>query len=375
MYKTRGETQTGEMFGYYYTSSTGQTAQTEYRSGRQTGSDLSWAKGVATPNFHERISKGELIPFTPWEQFQVNAWISEAGQYEFVENATGNKFWWDQWLPPFEWIIDNKGTLYPYYSDANGDALCQAAAASIYGRSFDALTFLAELKDVHRMFKGMSSRILKLLKSPNLDRILNQWLEGRYGWRPLINDFNNLNEALANLKGERERLKQRVGYTNVVNETTLVASYGGALSCDLYTFDTVEASVRGNVICDIALPTFTFSKAITAWEVIPLSFVLDWFISVGKSLETMEFLNLTQEYTAAWGGHIVLTREVASDNWQANGNVSMLKGQFGAKCNTEYTFRGPKSLSTIPQLRTRFDLAKGIDLFAIIKQRAFISRR
>ena len=121
-----------------------------------------------------------------------------------------------------------------------------------------------------------------------------QWLEYKYGWMPLLMDVKNSAEFFAqqSLGGRPPRFTVSLEDTSDVSYTskTLDGSYsvgswyGWVASRGIKT-------IRIKIECEITNPHFNqlqqlglTNPALVAWELVPFSFVFDWFCSVGDYL-------------------------------------------------------------------------------------------
>jgi hypothetical protein len=131
---------------------------------------------------------------------------------------------------------------------------------------------------------------LKRGQSRVTDLVADTWLEYSYGWKPLLNDVFNIAQATASVIVERQRVvryKTERGENRKV--TTKVVDGTGSLSKTL--FESRRSTAIGVMfrIPDGALhitDAFGLSNPLTvAWEIIPFSFVVDWFLPVGDALK------------------------------------------------------------------------------------------
>lgn len=329
-------------------------------------SDYKESDGRDTPNYRELLRKGKLLPLTFWSQYESvgqAAWTS--GFYQSQSSNTGSDIVgpWDM-----DWRI-SQTALKAVASQYDFDVFVQAAAARIYtNSSYDVLTFVAELKKTILMFRGALRRLLDLLKDPSFKRFGNAWLEGRYGWRILLYDIIEISELMQNLGDKRSRFTERVGRTFTTSEETLLANYSGtAYNLELYAQDTYEVGVRGTVAADYQAPQVRANVITTAWELIPFSFVVDWFFTVGATLSAASLEFFASDLTAAGGFHVVATRRwdgdvTPNDGWDASWPQS---GQTVSKL----TLRVPTSVSFLPRLNVSLDDFKILDLMSLLRQR------
>lgn len=324
--------------------------------------------GYDNPNYHERVKRGELLPFTPWRRFYWNM-TGVKGVYDYT--VTGNIRNYvsvpGAWYEKSGWQITDTGLEQQVASDYN--YLVTNAAAKTYGKGFDALTWLAELKDVKRLWRSISDKLLHLKLPKGFSGMTSQWLEYRYGWRQLVNDFNNLNEAIRHAKLQKNRFSERSGLLQTWQTSTVTNETWYYLNVTKTVTDKYTLSARGSVVADIEIPAFQFNLLQTGWEVITLSFVVDWFVNVGKTLAAINFLVNARRYAACWGYKLRLDRDwhlvsVSGRNGYVSGSVEQQMVGYG-----ELESRHPCQVPYFPHLVLRMDTFKVFDLIGLISQR------
>lgn len=326
--------------------------------------DTGECAGYNMVNFHKLKRSGILLPITPWKQVYR---VTESSEFDYDLQYIGTSYriLTTNAVVPYGQPYTKsevEENILPHFSY---DGSVQAAAARLYNESFDALTFLAELNETIGMFGGIVNRLIGYIKSGRPDNI---WLEGRYGWRSLYYDIVGINEALTKLNEKRTRYRSSVGesysFKTVQNHTW---DFGGPGTCDVVITDTVSVSVRGTVVADVFLPNFAFNPLTTAWELITLSFVVNWVISIGEALAALSLVTLANQHYAGGGHHVVVDRHIGVGNmsWDPawTGSVG---GTFTAR--TEYTSRKDTSVTYIPQLRVNLNALKILDLLALLYQ-------
>lgn len=120
--------------------------------------------------------------------------------------------------------------------------------------------------------------------------IANRWLELRYGWVPLLQDLHGSVEELQTAFN-RPWFRRVEAYTKTENRQK--SSVPGPLESMriFYDFQHVQSAkavayVQGNPPVETRLG-FT-NPANLAWELLPYSFVVDWFIPIGDWLNAMD---------------------------------------------------------------------------------------
>lgn len=106
-----------------------------------------------------------------------------------------------------------------------------------------------------------------------------QWLELSYGWIPLVQDIHNsvdvLSRPLPPLK-----VTARVSHSNNTHPSkTEIRYWHRRMSCGCKI-----KAVHPNVL--LASQLGLVNPMTIAWEVVPFSFVVDWFVPVGRFLES-----------------------------------------------------------------------------------------
>jgi hypothetical protein len=153
---------------------------------------------------------------------------------------------------------------------------------------------LAESGSTKRMIRSVGKIIshARRIRSLGSTRdIANGWLQWQYGWRQLMQDVFNAADESQRIVTSR---LQRVRGTAVKPIST---SY--SYKTDLYGFRwNLDGRKEGSNKCMINLVLFTpdfdlarwtsLNPVSIAWELVPYSFVVDWFIDIGSCLRNYE---------------------------------------------------------------------------------------
>jgi len=189
-------------------------------------------------------------------------------------------------------------------------------------RMFTGGVFLGELRKTLRMIRSPAKSLFssiggtidslrkrgKLLpKNRRKEFLANTYLEATYGWLPLISDIQNGAEALAEYTLKRRDHIPVRGYSGVVLDSYAETwEYQGLLdplsmlARDLRTVktNTVEVKYYGKLRSDpidtLAMHARFFgfdprSFVPTAWELIPYSFLVDYFTNIGNVINAWSF--------------------------------------------------------------------------------------
>lgn len=353
------------------------TSLAQYSHREMTGQNIA--------GFHRRKKAGELLPFTNFNHVEIEGKAS--GTVTTVMPGSGDTWYYDGSRTMTDmWVITDAEILNKL-DGYSADRYVQAAAARIYASGWDTLTFLAELKDVRRMFETFVRNLAKIIrkskwnkpkkgtktgvvtKGTQLDptKVEDTWMEGRYGWRVLIYDIIDIANALASLDEKRKRYMERTGRT-FTDVDVDVSTQTWSTSTQEWTVTTTwETSVRGSVVADITPPKFSFNPFTTAWELVTLSFVIDWVVSVGAALNAASFLVLSTRHHAAAGWRTDVTRVCQLTD------VTWIGGHTGVREQSSQSegyieMRVPVSVSLLPQLQLNVDWLKVGDLLALLRQ-------
>lgn len=138
------------------------------------------------------------------------------------------------------------------------------------------------------------SKTLQKEIKPSAKNLSNYWLEYSYGWRPLLSDIYGSAELLAKTYYENRSTLVTGSHkeTQVFKEHTLFNLDQWNLRETLSGVNNERTTYKLEFVEDNAFAQRLASTGITnplllAWELIPYSFVLDWFIPVGTYLANL----------------------------------------------------------------------------------------
>lgn len=132
------------------------------------------------------------------------------------------------------------------------------------------------------------------------------WLEGRYGWRPLFYDYMSYAELAETPYNHRQTVRSTDIPHNYTGSPALVrdAVLYGELGCYVDYTSEYKAKVRYGQTADftISSESIGFIKNLggldplgTVWDLIPYSFVVDWFLNLGDVLQATQAYALIDE--------------------------------------------------------------------------------
>jgi hypothetical protein len=323
--------------------------------------------GDRIDHFYRRRERGDLLPHTAFRQTLISG-SRTGGSAQNVynnQNPLTRKIIrqeWPEWSKDY-WIIDGSD-FSEYMVDA--EAYVQQAAAGIYSQGADVLTMAAEAHKTIDSFRRVTRGLHKILKYRKfghkfLGDTAQAWLGGRYEVRTTAYDVVDLYNSIARWK-DRRRWSNRAGTsTNLVADKSFDTTSPNAYIQHVSLTDSVTIGVRGAVTADVIVSRFVANPIKTAWELIPWSFIADWYINMGTFIDAMSLLAVNSQYTASKGWEIVIERSM-SVNLENLSTVSVFTGNCGGSCYGKYQHRDPCSISTRPQWRLNTNVDKQRDV-------------
>lgn len=140
----------------------------------------------------------------------------------------------------------------------------------------------------------------KQLRTPEgrakiLDEANNAWLEGRYGWRPFIYDVMSWFDARSTPKAQR--YTARAQRTKTAQSTTY-RNMGKANQLGMVRIMdelAVKVTLRAGQLAEFRPQINGYAQSFglydvmgTAWDIIPYSFVYDWFCNLGDVAKALQ---------------------------------------------------------------------------------------
>lgn len=167
-----------------------------------------------------------------------------------------------------------------------------------------------DARGIERALKLAPRNLKKNIKTP-----FELWLEYQYGWKPSLSDVYNTMNVLAYQEQERGKFTARVIATSRDQDEysrSFTEYEGGYIDFEKHSRVSHKCKVRLDyvrtdtpAINDLKELGFT-NPLLVAWELVPFSFVVDWFTPVGDYLSTLDA-------TLGWsfrGGTCSITTEV-----------------------------------------------------------------
>jgi hypothetical protein len=239
----------------------------------------------------------------------------------------------------------------------------------LYSKGWDALTFIAEIGQLRRMFSGVVKKLDSLSRGKSPGELYNLWLEGRYGWRVLLYDIRDLHEVLSQSNERRTRYRESKGLTVSGSSSVYSTSTSSGIIEGVSSDVSWTGNLRGTVVSDIEIPDFQFNPITTAWELVRLSFVVVWLLIVGQALEASSFLLISSNYKAGAGYKFDFDLNQTLSLAGVTGTTICHANDGSGTAHAEVIKRVPSVVSGLPRMKLRLDEWKIIDLVSLVAQR------
>jgi hypothetical protein len=331
-------------------------------------------------DFHARQHRGDLLPFMTYSRYDCEATLSGSETITH-SGCSGYTSVLDIVRVPLSSVVTINDLneylgLFPY----DPQQYIQNAAAQAW-RGFDLGTFLAELRKLVDQVFNLWNKFYQTVRSFQRSRGITfqeayqYWLEYRYGWRTFFFDLQDVNHAVNDITVKYRVFTGRSGadFSTSVSNINRSVVYG-AYSCDFVFRDEVTIGCRGHYAAKAWMnyPKVFVNPLVTAYEIVPYSFILDWFLNLGTVLRALSTAALAKEDTASIGFAVTVNRSyVGTDNLVKIGDTTAADLSVTFSSTGTLKIRNPANLSFKPSWvgDTNFDVQKFWDVIGIFSQR------
>lgn len=289
--------------------------------------------GSKNPNWREQVASGVSATTNMWgvrhNRRPLRLTAAEVWNWNFPYNQNG-------WRTAVKWQRASMWHNFTNYDPSTiSETKADNRAKTMYVRkirdmqtTFQGGTFLGELAQTISLIRnparglrnGVNAFTRRALDPRRVRRIRNlslrkrreeladMWLEAQFGWLPLINDLNDAAKALADanyavpqssikLFGVGEHREKEEKSTTHVGQTTPSATVHYQIDsvCEVKYLGAWDFSTYALTAQRIGLDPS--SLAVTAWEIVPWSFLIDYFSNVGDVISALSLVRQGERWT------------------------------------------------------------------------------
>lgn len=279
---------------------------------------------VRTPNW-KILRKVDNLPVNPYrhltetrhQDWFLGQWWTDALEgtgaihYQFLPCYLWTAYQLDGFFTEDTLAADVAGKIEGAFNSALVKALVQAADAKT-----NLAVSVAEAGKTAKMIKDTATTVFKAYHAFRRGRLgdvaelLNlkrgtrhkSWLEYKYGWMPLLMDVKQSAEFFAQREvGRLPRFHVKAKETFAFERILEIpyAPYGSSTPTEVQSRSLIgTGEVRVKIWFEITNSNYSAAQqlgltnpALVAWELVPFSFVFDWFVSVGDYLLALTSLD------------------------------------------------------------------------------------
>lgn len=227
----------------------------------------------------------------------------------------------------------NPGVTAEFPWGATDDlAILGRLRTAVAGNEINFGVFLGEGRDALRMIAKNATRIATALialrrgqwdraaraldlknHKPAKVRASDRWLEMQYGWLPLLSDVYNGAEFLARTLDAPFVKTYRVRYKRPGKLTPVPYTKPNIAECST----TTQLIARLTEV-DVPMLVGLTDPLSVAWELVPFSFIADWFLPIGNYLAAR---GLSQSLTGTFVTTKTKRSRLRTDNYTPPGNI------------------------------------------------------
>lgn len=267
-------------------------------------------------NFSGRRKQGEVmighLDLTTWERVLTSGSLATGTYNSYSNTWSGDLTSALAAAQPPDIVTCNESAmqqdvLTKAWSRMNASSICTGEILADIGKTVSMLKspFKGACALLQKVLKT-KKQILKRNKGIHVERaIADAWLEYRYGWKPILLDMGEIidatHNAVAKMKTARLVARSEVKDSRSTVKSFVRAAYpagwNGWKGSGSVKYQ-IDSRVAGGVLYEISNrngPEYLLQVLglrprdvpATLWEVLPFSFVADWFSNVGNWLQAI----------------------------------------------------------------------------------------
>jgi hypothetical protein len=299
---TRSEASTSS--AWWYVSPTGVTTYT-----------APWTKATAPAVLGEMRSMGDVV--TPaFTAKKAAGGIVNSPMNQVIETTYGSDCGWKQSKlvgsttyygeSTANWCIVGVGAPAHIGGFGIPDSWITEAATKVIAKLDESqlkiTTNILKLKQNVALLGNVCQRLTQYInkfaygsKGSKANVAATAWMEGRYGWRVFIRELEKILDAITRELAEVTRETARASVSGTIGELTVegtIKAGVGEITCSTTT--TATGRVRCGILHQDSVQTWADIVGLrlsdlpySAWDLLPYSFVVNWFLNVDVLLRTL----------------------------------------------------------------------------------------
>lgn len=208
----------------------------------------------------------------------------------------------------------------------NWHELAAEAYSNLGMADVNSVANISELLEMGAAVKSFVST-LKSIPSKKVKAVASAWLTVHYGFRLTIADIKELRKVLAQQASRRSSLTR-------CQSSLTERVFGVTYSCRYQVFYDQFASLD-TILEELMTLSDAYLSFENAWDMIPWSFVLDWFVHLGDKLSELEnWAALQQKHYVICCGQSILAEKPLTNSdlhltdYQVEGTISTYRRQY-----------------------------------------------
>lgn len=356
---------------------------------------------VVTEDFYSRMKHGEIIN-SPMERTVTiyRQGVLSVDRSCINRSGTAPNYYYSGFRQNGSWAIGNKNAdgTWPNPPEPPLSSLNSLIAevvtdmwSKVSVKQNDTLASVGEMRETIHSLISIFARVIEIYrdirklrfksvydKTISKKALAEYYMFYRYALRPLVFEAQNYVDVLCNktlLKRQTYRSYRELSNETYDTDVLLYQTAAGTLRGNQRATRNVE--IRGGVLCTLDITNNLGRWGITEplegiWELIPFSFIIDWFFNIGKFIASWT-PNFGIQKLASWitvTDMVTLTSTVVSGtnypayNYEDFRNVS---GEYSKVIIRKYRLPEP-SRPLIPTFSIHMDWLKSLDIAIILKQ-------
>lgn len=319
---------------YYYTKSNGSVSAQTSGSYADVLAKFTFKSGSVDSEFVKNKKAGKFLPEYPF-QFQQTEQTS-AMSWDGLENPPSNLYVRSSVVTRYDWQPDTVPTFWvePGWTNANSVGIRFRLQEKVRGAQVNVPVFLAEASKTASMVYARATQMARIVIALRRGRFKeahsllvsgsgslthkqerrlkrdfgkdptktasNTWLEWAYGWTPFMSEVDSSFKLVEELAARDETKMCRVRATERFESETVSYStpasplaslngkvFDGSIYTKVSQTERQRWLVKINPL-DVPAKLGLSNPLMVAWELVPFSFVADWFLPIGDYLAQLD---------------------------------------------------------------------------------------